>query len=156
VFLEEVSALPAATDLLSEWLRLSDAATLPLLWHGWAPPEPNGAWTFGTLAVARWRTTVPVPAGHRLLVPVVARAPGDETLTGRFSLDGTIAARFAYPAANHFATTVALPLPRAYRAGETITFSIEVDNPVVPSRLTGQGDPRPLGLMVEALHIAPG
>lgn len=156
VFLEEVSAIPATADLLSQHLRVSDAKALPLLWNGWAPPEPSGAWTLGKHAVMRWRTPAPIPAGHRLLVALVGRTPGDNTLTGQFCIGGRIAARFAYPPSAGLATTVALPLARAYRAGETITFAIAIDNPSAPSRLTGHGDPRPLGLLVEALRIAPG
>ncbi len=156
IFLEDLSAVPAAADLLSAWLGLSEAAALPLLWHGWAPPEPNGAWTFGNRAVLRWRTPVPIPARHRLLVDVAARAPGGETLTGRHLVDGRTLVRFALPPATTLATTMALPLPRAYRAGESLTLAILIDNPVTPATTVGGGDTRSLGLMVAGLRIAPG
>jgi hypothetical protein len=156
VFLETVSAVPRSADLLSQPLTLHEPAVLPFLWHGWSAPEPIGTWTFGKRSVIRWRTSAPVPAGCRLLVAIGARAPGGETLSGRFGFDGRSVSRFAYPAAAALATTVALALPRPYRAGETMSFTIDVDNPVSPAQLAGGGDARPLGLLVERLQIVQG
>jgi hypothetical protein len=156
ILLESVRAVPATADLSSEALRLDASGALPYLWHGWSSPEPIGTWTFGRLALLRWRTPVAVPAGHRLLVSLGARAPGGGVLSGRFAIEDRVITRFAYPATAALATTVVLPLPKAYRAGETISLAIAVDNPVSVAELTGAGDPRPVGLLVEELRIVAG
>jgi hypothetical protein len=155
IFLEQISPTVAPFDLMSGWLQFTEAAALPFLWHGWAPPEPSGAWTFGMHALVRWLVPVTIPAGHRLLVDVVAWTPGHKRVTGRWRINGRMAATFAYSARRNPPVMLSLPLPRTYIAGETIDLAVEIDNPASPALTTGTGT-RPPGLMVAGLRIAPG
>ncbi len=135
---------------------------VPLLWQGWSDPEPQITWTQSTRAVLLLH--LPDAWSGDLVVEMEASAQRRRDRTGQTVTLSAYDATNPHDPGTPLLTTYVPPrdrirlravLPWSVARSRLLWLRLDVPNAIEPGRVTGEFDPRSLGLSLRSLTLRP-